>query len=59
MPWQSDGCPLTGKQGVVEEEECWVGGVGHMLDQCVSAGERTGQAVEVFFIHTRKKKEEK
>ena len=21
MPWQSDGCPLTGKQGVEEEEE--------------------------------------
>lgn len=20
MPWQSDGCPLTGKQGVEEEE---------------------------------------
>lgn len=52
MPWQSDGCPLTGKQGVEEER-------GHMLDQRLSTGERTGQAVEVFFIHTRAKIKEK
>lgn len=28
-----------------------------MPDQYVSTGERTGQAVEVFFIHTRAKKD--
>lgn len=55
MPWQSDGCPLTGKH-VVEEEK---GGKGHMLDQCLFTGERTGQAVEVFFIHTLAKNKEK
>lgn len=27
-----------------------------MLDQCLSTGERTGQAAEVFFIHTLAKK---
>lgn len=54
MPWQSGGCPLTGKQKEREGEE---ESKGHLLDQCVSTRERekTGQAVEVFFIHTHQK----
>lgn len=39
-----------------EEEEGGRGSGGNELDQCLSTGERTGQAVEVFFIHTLAKK---
>lgn len=34
-------------------------GWGHMLDQCLSTGKRTGRAVEVFFIHTFAKTKQK